>query len=153
MGELAKLLNDAIATDEDAIEAYDAARARLDDDEDKLTLARFRDDHRRHVLELVRAIEAAGAHAVDRKDLRHFVQTGKVLVGSLFGGDDAILRALRSNEEAPREAYERLNEHCELARDLRAVVDRALEDERRHCEWLERHFPVTPLGERVAFAE
>ncbi len=57
---LVDLLNNLIELDFDAIEAYKAAISRVDDMSDRAQLARFLEDHQRHVADLSPLVERLG---------------------------------------------------------------------------------------------
>lgn len=140
--------NRLIVTDYDAIEAYEAAIERLGNVEDARMLESFRDDHRRHIERLAEIVRDAGFQPVQHADLHRFVTKGKVVIGGLMG-DDAILRAMLSNESETNEAYERVGLPRDLESEARLVLAHCLDDERRHQEWLERRITMTPKAEPV----
>jgi uncharacterized protein (TIGR02284 family) len=141
--EPAELLNHLIAVDYDAIEAYEAAIGRLGSTPDATQLARFLEDHKRHVVELSAMVHELGGAPAEHGDLRHFVATGKVMLGGLIG-DDAVLRAMRSNEDETCSHYDLavVREGLELA--PRTLMLRIIEDEKRHREWFEWRLDVRP---------
>ena len=51
-------------------------------------------------------------------------------------GDKAILQAMRTNEADTNTAYERAVAFHGLSTEMRQVLQRGLQDERRHCEWI-----------------
>ena len=51
-------------------------------------------------------------------------------------GDEAILQAVRINEAETNTAYERAVKFSGLPSNTQDVLQRGLEDERRHCEWI-----------------
>ena len=51
-GDFASALKDLVELDYDAVEAYEAAINRLDDEEYKDVLKTFKEDHERHISEL-----------------------------------------------------------------------------------------------------
>jgi hypothetical protein len=51
-------------------------------------------------------------------------------------GDEAILQAVRTNEADTNTAYERAVKFSGLPSNTQDVLQRGLEDERRHCEWI-----------------
>lgn len=131
-----KLLEKLIKLDFDAIEAYEAAIARLDDDEAKRMLSEFCGDHRRHTQNLGEHLREAGHTAPHGPDARRILTQGKVVIGGLVG-DKAILRAMKSNEDETNSAYERAG-HEDLPQAIHRTVLGNLEDERRHRTWIER---------------
>ena len=152
MSELVHQLNDLIRLDYDAIEAYEAAIPRIDDVQDRATLTHFCDDHRRHVSELGAAVRELGAAPVSHTDLRHFVRTGRVVVSGVVAGvvgDEAVLRAMYRNETGVEPLYQAVLDRDDLPRGSRAAVERALDDERHHHDWLDRRIGLTPKGEPV----
>lgn len=140
---LHELLSKLILSDYDAIEAYEAAIERLTGPDDKRQLERFRDDHRRHISELSELDRHMGSIPPKAPDLKRIVAKGKVLLGGLIG-DEAILRAMKSNEDGTNEAYESASVNVEtLPAEVRHAIIRGLDDERRHLEWIERRIGMS----------
>ncbi len=142
-GKVVNLLNDLIQLDYDAIEAYSAATARLSEVGDKNQLTEFMDDHRRHTQDLAVLVRNLGGAPAGGADFKQVLTRGKVMIGAL-AGDDAILRAMKSNEETTLRAYEKALRAEGLAPGVREVLDRNLGDERRHRAWIEAR-----LGRRL----
>jgi hypothetical protein len=70
----------------------------------------------------------------EQGDMKSLLTRGKVVLGGLIGGR-AILEAMRTNEADTNTVYERAVAHTDLDDATRDVPQRALADERRHCEW------------------
>jgi uncharacterized protein (TIGR02284 family) len=136
-GNLVDLLNNLIELDYDAIEAYKAAIARMEDVGDKSTLAGFLQDHERHVSDLTGLVERMGSPAKKEGDLLQILTKGKVLIGGLVG-DRVVLAAMKTNEDDTNSAYERAIAHPNLTDEVRMVLEKNLADERRHREWIEK---------------
>jgi len=135
-------LNDILQLDHDAVHAYRAAIAHLDDEGDKEKLRAFLADHERHVSELSELIRGRGGSPMKLPHLpTGFVKLAVQQLGRM-GGDRGILRAFVSNELQVRDKYRR---HAERATDpeIRKVLQRGAEDEQKHYTWavaaLERH--------------
>ena len=111
-------------------------------------LQTFLDDHRRHIERLAELVRQAGNRPVDHADLRRILTKGKVVVGGLMG-EEAVLRAMASNEEVTNEAYEKIGSPRDLPSETRLLLAHCLDDERRHREWLERRITMTPKGEPI----
>jgi uncharacterized protein (TIGR02284 family) len=133
---LVKALNDLIESEYDSIEAHEAAIERVMES-DQAQLLRFRADHRRHVAELVEQVLALGGEPVDAGDLKRVVTKGKVVFGG-FLGDQAVMMAMRSNEQGLLRAYQRASEVPRISTRLSGVLARATDDENRHLEFLEK---------------
>jgi uncharacterized protein (TIGR02284 family) len=134
--KLVDALDALLELDYDAIEAYDAAIARLKDASDKAQLGAFMADHERHVAELTALVEGLGRRASKGPDLKRWLTKGKVVILGL-AGDHAILLAMKTNEDDTNTAYERVAGRDDLSSEIRAVVARNLDDERRHRAWIE----------------
>lgn len=134
--QMTDLLHQLIELDFDAIEAYRAAIARLEDGGDRAQLAAFLADHERHVRDLTATLVGMGQKAPEGADLKQVLTKGKVVLAALVG-DRAILRAMKSNEDDTNTAYERAFRRNDLPADVRALVGKNLADERRHRSWLE----------------
>jgi uncharacterized protein (TIGR02284 family) len=132
---LADLLTDLIQLDHDAAYAYREAGERIENASFCSALAAFRQDHLRHVDELGEHLSARGKEPPSEGEIKSFLTQGKVMLGGLVG-DKEILQAIKSNEDETNAAYERAVRHQQVGPELRAVLDDALADERRHRDWL-----------------
>lgn len=131
-----KLLNELIALDFDAIEAYEAAIARIESPIYKSTLATFCGDHERHTQSLAVQVSRMGDTPASGPDLKKFLTKGKVVVADMIGSDHAILVAMRVNEEVTNKAYEAALKADDLDVMTRGLLEANLADERRHRAWL-----------------
>jgi rubrerythrin len=134
--DLDDLLEDLITLDFDAAEAYEAAIERMDDSSYREKLSQFREDHLRHTRELGQALSAMGEDAPKGPGPKQYLTKGKVVIANLMG-DAAILRAMLSNEADTNKAYERAVDNPVVTPEVKKILQRNLEDERRHKEWIE----------------
>ncbi|WP_419419036.1 DUF892 family protein [Legionella sp. D16C41] len=122
--------------DYDAIEAYEAAINRVDSAEYRSRLNEFKNDHQRHVQEITALLESHQVEAPNGPSAKRLLTQGKVVLANLLG-DEAILKAMISNEIDTNTAYERINSHKNIWPDAVEIVSRGWADERRHKQWLE----------------
>ena len=132
---LESMLEDLVQLDYDAADAYQAAIDRLKDARFRSTLAEFKRDHLRHITELGDILSSMGRTPPKEGDMKALLAKGKVVIAGLMG-DEAILQAMRTNEADTNTAYERAVQFKGLPSNTRDVLQRGLEDERRHCEWI-----------------
>ena len=132
---LESLLEDLVQLDYDAADAYQAAIDRLEDARLRNTLAEFKRDHLRHITELGDILSSMGRTPPKEGDMKALLTKGKVVIAALMG-DESILQAMRTNEADTNTAYERAVQFKGLQANTREVLQRGLEDERRHCEWI-----------------
>lgn len=125
-----------IELDYDAIEAYQAAIDKLGNESDKTKLREFMGDHKRHVTDLTGAVTKLGGTPPTEGDAKKFLTKGKVQIMSL-GGDNAILAAMKSNEEDTNIAYERAFKRDDLPIEYQDIIKNAFNDEKKHKAWLE----------------
>jgi uncharacterized protein (TIGR02284 family) len=147
--EVIALLNRLIQLDYDCIEAYKAAIARLSDSDDRKQLSGFLADHRRHVDELAFVVRNLGGEPAGHGDLRQVLTKGKVVLGGLTG-DRAVLEAMRSNEAEASAAYQDAASQPGIPVDVMAVLERNLDDERKHADWLAKRAAAGQPAERRA---
>lgn len=131
-----KKLHDLIELDYDAIAAYKAAIERLEDTSYKSRLAEFMGDHERHVTELSRIIQKQGGTPPDSGDFKQVLTAGKVKIADTVGGDQAILKAMRTNETQTNTKYESMVQE-KFPAPVHELLERGLADERRHRAWIE----------------
>jgi rubrerythrin len=134
---MARHINSLIELDYDAIEAYEAAVARLGDAGDRTQLEGFLGDHRRHVADLAPLVVELGEEPAKQADFKMILAKGKVVLGAL-AGDRAILEAMKSNEETTTKVYQRAAGEPGLSSRVREVLDRNFADEQRHLAWITR---------------
>lgn len=134
----ADALRELVELDFDAIEAYEAAINRVTKESYKDKLSEFKQDHERHVKELNEVLWAHGEKPVEGPDAKKWLAQGKVVLANLMG-DEAILQAMRTNEEDTNTAYERLNEHEDKWSDAVEPLRKGFEDEKRHKKWIEEN--------------
>ena len=135
--EFTKLVTNLIYLERDAIAAYDSSIERLSDEGFRQQIARFKDDHLQHLDVLQEMAREAGADAPAEGDAKQMLTTGKIALADLMG-DGAILKAMRTNEEDTVTAYERASKHADALPESRAFFEKALGDESRHRDWMER---------------
>jgi uncharacterized protein (TIGR02284 family) len=132
---LESLLEDLVQLDYDAADAYQAAVDRLENSSYRTALAEFKRDHLRHITELGDILSSMGRTPPKEGDMKALLTKGKVVIAGLMG-DEAILQAMRTNEADTNTAYERAVNFKGLQANTRDALQRGLEDERRHCEWI-----------------
>jgi uncharacterized protein (TIGR02284 family) len=130
-------LNSLIELDFDAIEAYEAAIARLTEFDDKTQMQRFLADHRRHVVDLTALVRDFGGTAATHADFKQVLTKGKVVLGGL-SGNRAVLEAMKSNEETTTKTYQKASREPGLPARVRDVLERNFGDEERHLAWIEQ---------------
>jgi rubrerythrin len=134
--ELVAELNDLLALDHDAVQAYSLAIGAISNAEYRDTLAGFRGDHQRHIDQLTQLIQTAGGVPVQLPHL----PTGafKLAVQALgtLGDDRAVLLTFKANEAQVRDKYRR---HAARPHGtaVSTILRAAAADEERHYEWVE----------------
>ncbi|MBO0905306.1 ferritin-like domain-containing protein [Jiella sonneratiae] len=135
--EIGSLVEDLIVLERDAIAAYDSTIERLAGGALGTQVAQFRKDHIQHLDVLNEMAAELGIDAPREGDAKQLLTTGKIALAQLMG-DKAILKAMKTNEDKTVKAYERATNHPEAVEKSRAFFARALADEERHREWMER---------------
>lgn len=131
-----QMLNDLIELDYDAIEAYKAAINRLGDASSRESFEKFKSDHERHTRELTQLVRDLGGVPSTGPSLKQYLTQGKVVLADLFG-DEAILRAMKTNEDDTNIAYERATTHNKKPSIANEILARGLADEQKHRDWIE----------------
>ena len=147
---LTTTLNDLLQLDVDAISAYALVIRQLESKVRKETVRRYQSDHRRHVRDLKRLIQAHGGKAIA---VSH-IPTGPFklamqAIGSA-GGDRAVLLAFKTNERQGRDKYRRAAATRGSPRDVARMLKRASRDEERHYQWAEKQLQQLHAGRRTA---
>jgi len=143
--QIVKHLNSLIELDFDAIEAYEAAIARLNDATEKARLRAFMGDHQRHIVDLSPLVIELGGTPAQQADFKKVLTKGKVVLAGLVG-DRAILEAMKSNEETTTKTYRKASNEPGLPSQVRTVVERNFADEQRHLAWIEERLAGSTMG-------
>ena len=134
----AKLIENCIILEHDAIAAYDAVIARLESPEYQAQIESFRIDHQQHLEALNGFASEHGVTPPTEGDVKEMLTTGKVKLADMTGGDGAILKAMSTNETDMVTAYSQAASNSELPPQMQPMVEKALADEKRHKDWMER---------------
>ena len=113
------LLNNLIELDYDAIEAYEAAIERLDNAAYRQTLEQFCQDHINHTLNLGQILRSRGETPPDGPSAKRLLTKGKVVMADILG-DEAILKAMLSNEGDTNTAYDRATSNMSVPPEIEA---------------------------------
>jgi uncharacterized protein (TIGR02284 family) len=136
MSKLLERLNDLIALDIDATEAYSAAIQRIDDSDVRRQLGEFRADHQRHVRDLSAVVARYGGQARAKPDMKGFILKGFTAISSSMG-DGVALRAMQGNEQLTTRTYEKALEET-WPDDVRELIVQNYGDEQRHLAAIEQ---------------
>ncbi|MFG6626729.1 DUF2383 domain-containing protein [Sulfitobacter sp. 1A12056] len=130
------LIKNLLILEHDAIAAYDSTIERLESAEYRQQIETFRRDHEEHVQELGRIADTMGIDKPMEGDMKQWLTTGKVALADL-AGDNAILKAMKTNEDDTVAAYQRALDNDITGAELRPLMEKGLADERRHRAWME----------------
>ncbi|WP_437579947.1 PA2169 family four-helix-bundle protein [Sorangium sp. So ce887] len=131
--DVIEVLNDLIQLDRDAIAAYDQAIEACEHAHTREMLARFRDDHGRHVVDLSAHVASLGGIPAQTRDLKGKLIEGFTAITSM--GDQSALFAMRGNEELTNRQYQAALDET-LTTEARVIVERNYGDEQRHLAWI-----------------
>jgi competence ComEA-like helix-hairpin-helix protein len=122
-----------------AAAAYQIGAHCFEDEDPKVseTLLSFREDHLRHVESLERLAVAMGGEPIDRDQANESVLARLAEAAEALGPRAAIL-AMISNEQLTNSTYGSILE-IEWEDEVKKVLERNFEDERRHLSWLEQN--------------
>jgi rubrerythrin len=122
--------------DADAVGAYDAAISRVGEPLIREKLNEFRIDHVRHLQDLNVFIQQFGGQPVELKpDFKGAAMKAATAASSMMG-THAALAAMLGNEEFSNRAYEYAL-RFEWSPEVRTLVEKNREDERRHLAWIQ----------------
>jgi uncharacterized protein (TIGR02284 family) len=128
-------LNDLIALDRDAVEAYESAIERMTVPELRQALVTFQADHRRHIADLSAVVTRFRGEPRATTDVKGFFIKGFTAISSIMG-DGSALRAMRGNEKLTTRAYQKALEKP-WPSDVRVLIERNRADEERHLAFIE----------------
>lgn len=135
--ELCNKLEKLVQLDIDAIHAYDQAIEKTDVESIRNQLTDFKRDHERHVSDLSEVIRSNGGEApVFSRDFKGFIIEGFTALRSATGTEGA-LKAMQGNEKLTNSRYDDALS-WDVPQDVKDILLRNREDERRHIEYIER---------------
>lgn len=121
--------------DVDAIGTYDAAIAKVENEEVRLKLSEFRLDHVRHVQDLnALLVKLGGDQVAMEPDAKGVVLKTMTSMGSTLGTEAALV-SMMGNEGLTNLTYE-LALKAEWNDEERAVIEKNRGDERLHLNWI-----------------
>jgi uncharacterized protein (TIGR02284 family) len=138
-------LNELIRLDLDAVSAYTEAIHALHDPSLRDPLTLYRGDHERHVTELSVLVQRLGGKPAGTPDVKGVVRKTMTKIAGLIG-EETILKAMKSNEEATNKAYSR-HAALDFPVDILDLIRRNYDDEKKHLQWVEQALS-TRLWER-----
>lgn len=118
-----------------AVEAYDTALARLDNEAFRAALSGYRLAHEAHIAQLRAALSEINAQGAPEAGLSGLLAAGKVAAADLVGGQ-LIIQALKSVESGAIAAYEHALE-AEWAPPLRIMLEQMCAALTHQRNWLE----------------
>lgn len=134
MDKLIAKLNDLIALDIDAANAYEAAISRMTIPVLQEQLREYQADHERHIQDLTEVVVRFGGEPRKKPDVKGFFIKGFTAVTSMMG-DEAALQAMRGNETLTNRTYkDSLKENW--SDDVRALIEKNYSDEQRHLAFI-----------------
>lgn len=141
MDDMAEDLGDILKLDVDAVQAYNEAIEKIENQSVRAQLSTYRDDHQRHVTDLTQAIRTLGKEPPSAtQDIKGKLIEGMTSLRSSLG-DDQALKAMRQNEQITNNTYEDAASKSWTA-DVAPIIERGLADERRHLAWIEQQLSV-----------
>jgi rubrerythrin len=133
--KLISQLNDLLKLDHEAINAYTVAIDRLQNESHADTIRRFRTDHERHIFELTHLVRAHHGVPIELPTVPARAVRPAVQSAGAAGDDVGLLTSIKSNERKSRDKY-RAAVLRNVQEDVRAMLQRAADDEARHYGWV-----------------
>jgi rubrerythrin len=121
----------------DTREAYEEAIKKISNDDYKIKLNEFCQDHEHHIMELSKILQNHNEPTTAKPSIvKYFITKGKVVLGEVIG-DQTILAAMASNEIDTNIAYERINARHDRLDDAKEILKQGLKDEKKHKKWFD----------------
>lgn len=134
--DAASLIKTLLNLEHDALAAYDETVQKLENKDAAAKVEEFRQDHLQHIDALQKIAETFDLWPEDAEGtMKSFLTTGKIALAKLVG-DQAILKAMSTNENDTLTAYERAAMKNFITPDMKSLFEKAYADERRHREWM-----------------
>ncbi len=136
IAKIQEKLNDLIALDIDAVNAYEEAIKRMSVGFIQERLKQFQDDHQRHIRDLTAVVDRLGGKPRAKPDVKGFIIKGFTAITSSVG-DEGALKAMQSNEKLTNKTYKDACEGVPWPADVRVIIERNFADEQRHLAFVE----------------
>ncbi|WP_341211712.1 ferritin-like domain-containing protein [uncultured Limimaricola sp.] len=136
--DMAKMVENFILLEHDAIAAYGTTIERLESPAHKAKVEEFRQDHLRHLSDLTALAGRVGANVPREGDMKELLTTGKIKLADMVGGDGAILKAMATNEIDTISAYQHAVDNEAVPATDKELFRRGLADERKHKDWMDQ---------------
>jgi rubrerythrin len=130
-------LKDLLSLDYAAMEAYEASIERFINPDYKKQFDEFKKDHEEHIKNISNFFKEIGQDYPKGAGLKKILTEGKVVLSGLVG-DQAILKAMRSNELETTQSYEQINSYPNIPSNIINILKKGYEDEKKHLEWIEK---------------
>lgn len=142
--QLIKKLSKLAQLDIDAARAYDQAIDHIDIPDIKSAITLFRNDHKRHIIDLNQQITQLGGKAVEETpDFKGVLIEGFTALRSITGTAGA-LKAMRSNEKLTNKTYDDALSEDALSEHIRLLLIKNRDDERKHLAYIEKILEEEP---------
>lgn len=129
--------------DVDAIHNYNRAIEAVNEETIRRDLSSFRDDHERHTRDLSAKIREIGGQTPEfSRDVKGLFLEGLTALQSL-GGTEGALKAVRQGEKVTNSKYQDALQ-WDVGRDVKFIIERNYEDEKRHLVSVERMLAEKP---------
>ncbi len=135
IAKIQEKLNDLIALDIDAVNAYEEAIKRMSVGFIQERLKQFQGDHQRHIRDLTAVVDRLGGKPRTKPDVKGFVIKGFTAVTSAMG-DEGALKAMQSNEKLTNKTYKDALDFA-WPDDVTVIIQRNFADEQRHLAFVE----------------
>jgi uncharacterized protein (TIGR02284 family) len=146
--KLIEKLNDLIALDIDAVNAYETAIKRVEASDVRERLRGFQQDHERHIRDLSGCVVDLHGKPRQKADTKGFFLKSFTAITSMMG-DKAALAAMKGNEQLINRGYDKALEE-NWPPSVRTVIERNRADERKQLAFIEEllHAEKTPAERR-----
>jgi rubrerythrin len=129
-------LNDLLELEYEALEIYEAAINRLENEKYADKLREFKSDHQKHVDKLTTLIKDHGKDPAVGPSGGQVLAISNIAIRKLIG-DESVLKGLYGAEKDTNTAYERINNHPDKFDDAVQLLKSFWEDEKKHKAWIE----------------
>lgn len=135
---LGEMLNSLVELNHDCISAYESALTRVDREDYRVRLRAMASDLRRHLDELKPVVGPLTTNVSDSPSPKELLTKGRVVLAGLVG-DQAIIGALRQNQQEVLRALQAAVNYEGNTAQTRTMLQAHLQTETGHVHWLEGH--------------
>ena len=141
MQEIATKMSTLLAMNQDTVQLYDTAINKVQDDNVKNQLQRFRSDHQHHAQEIQQWFQSSGQQqSRPPQEFQNFMQV-HLADAQMARGQDEVMKVMHMGEAADNSEYAEATQAM-VPQEVKQILQNHLQMEHRHLQAVEQWSPL-----------